>query len=361
MERWPPHTDIMSRPPRDLPAVLRRGPFTTASALALGVPASRLRRSDVRRLRRGVLVWTGATDGGSTVDPALPPRPAAASGADTPWVLASRLTPSEQEILAGVLTAAPDATASHLTAARLTGLWLPTRLAADRTLHVTRPPGTANSAPAGVRMHRRRPTSEGAQLVRGPGPPLDGPIPVTGPARTWRDLASLLDLAELVVLGDRLVCSSGPERADPLCSRAALVQAAARPGQRHAVLARDAAALVRDGAHSPPETRLRLALLDAGLPEPELQLEVWDPAFSRSRPATADLGWRRHGVVLQYEGAGHDDPVQVRRDTLRDAAFQRRGVVVIRAAAADLAEGFRGTTALAEAALRRRGWTPGRE
>jgi hypothetical protein len=94
---------------------------------------------------------------------------------------------------------------------------------------------------------------------------------------------------------------------------------------------------MRIGADSFPETFLRLALLDAGLPEPELQLRI-DPDNDRS-PA-ADMGYRRHRIAIQYDGAHHRTRDQQSRDNRRDAAFVNMGWAYLKANADDLAGGF---------------------
>ena len=72
---------------------------------------------------------------------------------------------------------------------------------------------------------------------------------------------------------------------------------------------------MRVGVDSPRETRLRLALVDAGLPEPEVQCRL-DPS-NRHAP-TVDLGYRPWRLALQYEGEHHRTAEQQARDVLRD-------------------------------------------
>jgi hypothetical protein len=93
--------------------------------------------------------------------------------------------------------------------------------------------------------------------------PRDG-LMLTSPVRTFIDLAACTDLTDLVSAGDSLVrrTGTGPE----LFRNAA----AARTGARGIRLAREAAELIRTGVDSPMETRLRLLLLLAGLPEPQV-------------------------------------------------------------------------------------------
>lgn len=94
-------------------------------------------------------------------------------------------------------------------------------------------------------------------------------IPLTDPDRTFLDLAAHLELVDLVVLGDSLVqhTSITPE---------GLVAAAGQTKRRWARRARRAAALVRSGVDSPMETRLRLLIVLAGLPEPEVNHIIRD-------------------------------------------------------------------------------------
>ncbi|WP_427129644.1 hypothetical protein [Pseudarthrobacter sp. S9] len=94
---------------------------------------------------------------------------------------------------------------------------------------------------------------------------------------------------------------------------------------------------MRVGSDSFPETFLRLALLDARLPEPELQLRL-DPYDERS-PA-ADLGYRRFRIAIQYDGAHHLTREQQSRDNRRDEAFRGAGWAYFEANADDLADGF---------------------
>lgn len=103
-------------------------------------------------------------------------------------------------------------------------------------------------------------------------------IPVTSIERTWADLAALLPrgtVDELVVAGDGIVKHpwSPWGRQAPLTTverlRAALQRAGRYKGVR---TARDALDLIRLGSDAATETKMRLALVHAGLPEPELQL-----------------------------------------------------------------------------------------
>ncbi len=81
------------------------------------------------------------------------------------------------------------------------------------------------------------------------------------------ELASLLTLVDLVVVGDHLVRRRRTTCAD-------LVAWCAQSSDRGAQAARRAAAYVRDRVDSPMETRVRMLIVLAGIPEPEVNLTV---------------------------------------------------------------------------------------
>ena len=117
-----------------------------------------------------------------------------------------------------------------------------------------------------------------------------------------------LDLVDLVAAGDWLVRLT-------LTTPEELVRAAdvARgPATRHA---RRAALLVRGGVDSIQETRLRLALVLAGLPEPEVNPSVQAKGRLVGRVDLLLRSWR---TVIEYEGDQHRlDRRQWNRDVWR--------------------------------------------
>ncbi len=82
-----------------------------------------------------------------------------------------------------------------------------------------------------------------------------------------------------------------------------------------------------------------MVLIDAGLPEPELQLRLVPGDLCS--PA-ADLGYRQHRLALQYDGAHHRTPAQQSRDNRRDEVFNAAGWRYFKFNADDLANDFRG-------------------
>lgn len=285
-----------------LPESLTLTPFTVYESRALGIPPKRLRAHDL-------------SDGGRLI-----------------YLPAGR----QLEIVerARVLAAAtPGAWASHETAAVLTRLGLPPWLGECPTIHLSKPHELPRVRRAGVTGHRVR-------LIPGELTDVDG-IPVTAPPRTWLDLAAVLPLNYLIAMGDQLIRQPRPSlelRSEPYAYKDGLrLLIRQHPNMKGVEKARLALDEMRVGADSFPETFLRLALLDARLPEPELQLRL-DPEDPRS-PA-ADMGYRRYGIAMQYDGVHHLTREQQTRDNRRDEAFRSAGWAYFKVNADDLAEGF---------------------
>lgn len=148
-------------------------------------------------------------------------------------------------------------------------------------------------------------------------------LPVTTPAQTFMDLAPHLGLVDLVILGDSLVHAE-------VTTEGELMEAAAAMTGRGAVRTRAAAELVRAGAHSPMETRVRLMFHFAGLPEPRSQLRVGDASCTYY----LDLAWPELRTAAEYDGRQHaESPRQWGHDLGRREWLDDHGwrLVVIRA------------------------------
>jgi len=256
--------------------------------------------------------------------------------------------------VAPLLDVTPGAVASHLTAARLLGVPLPWD--APLGVHLSTVDGGNRPVRRGVVGHRLTLLPEDVVT--------SGTLRLTSPRRTWLDLAGLLSHEDLVVAGDHLVNEQrrrfGGAR-KPYCRLADLEAVlASYKGTRHLGKARDAVARVRVGADSAPETKLRLACEDAGLPEPELRYEVLDE--TGWAVAWPDLAFVRWKVAVNYDGRHHLQAQQRRNDLLRDEALAALGWITV-TIDAEIARhvGFGGAAAKIEAALRRGGWAPGIE
>lgn len=197
---------------------------------------------------------------------------------------------------AAILLAPEGAVISHFTAARLWGGRVPdnewTHVAFMRDVRFR---------VRGIKPHRFRRRLE---VVRRHG------LPVTSPEQTFCDMARFLGLVDLVALGDSLVRRKRFSP-DHLVSRAV-----AWDGQFRAEVVL-AARLVRDRVDSAPETAVRLLLVLAGLPEPEVDIRIHDADGTvRFR---LDLGYEEQRLAIEFDGRWHDTPEQRAKDATRRA------------------------------------------
>jgi Protein of unknown function (DUF559) len=302
------------RPVSPLPAHLVSVPFTVSEARAASLSRGRLRSSDLASAGRLLYLPAG-------------------------WEF-------ELPLLARALSAAtPGAWVSHLTAAILLGLWLPAWFQDCRDLHLSKPKSLPQVRRHGVIGHTVLAYDDEIMVWEG--------IRISTPARTWLDLARVLPLQDLVAMGDQVIRQPREElelRYEPWSTVQDLREMLRRhPKMQGIVKARAAVDLIRLGADSAPETFLRLAMMDAGLPEPELQVQIV-PGDSYS-PA-ADLGYRRQRIAIQYDGGHHLTREQQSRDNRRDAAFHFAGWRYFKFNVDDLANEFRRAVAQVRTALR---------
>lgn len=271
---------------KPLPRALQHRSFTVADARALGVPANRLRAADLVSPFRGI----------------RSPRDSATDVATLCRAFAGRMPPGSFFF-------------SHTTAALLWGMPLPRRLQGE-PLHVTVAWPMRAPRVSGVIGHATRSR---------PKVVISAGLPVLSPAEAWRQLSAVLRLDELVEAGDRLL-----GRPYPLCPADEVTMAMKRYGARRgATTLRSAADWIRERVESPRETRVRLLLVRAGLPEPEINVEIVDS--SGRLIAISDLVYRRYKVVVEYEGEHHrTDSVQFARDVDRYNDLADAGWLAIR-------------------------------
>ncbi len=87
------------------------------------------------------------------------------------------------------------------------------------------------------------------------------------------------------------------------------------------------ASLIRTGAESLPETRVRLMMVLCHLPEPEIQVNIGNDDFI----GRVDMLLRPWGTVIEYEGQQHrTESVQWTRDIRRYESMASDGWVVLR-------------------------------
>lgn len=256
----------------DLESAARRrcGVFTIGEARRAGYRPDQIRAAvasgEWRRLRRGIYVTARVW-----VDTADDDR--------ARHLLAA---------VAALLALGPGPVLSHSTAARFHHVVLPRGM--DDVVRLTHPDQWRNGKGYLVAAA----TLQEEDVVAA------GSFTVTGTARTLLDCAREWSLVDAVVAIDAALFEQRVRRSD-------LTAASLR--QSHWLGIGEAARAVglADGrAESPLETRGRLALVEAGLPRPELQVELHGP---RGFLARVDGWYEEAGVALAFDGrVKYDDP-----------------------------------------------------
>ncbi|MDX2376976.1 hypothetical protein M4I32_09220 [Microbacterium sp. LRZ72] len=231
---------------------------------------------------------------------------------------------------------------SHGTALRLHGAPVPFGVAEQ--LHVATHRPAREPRTRGITGHRLQARDDAAGVVDG--------LRVEHPVRAWRQAGASWGALALTQAGDFLLA-----RRRPLATIEELRAEVATMGGTPAL--RRALTQVRVGSESPRETELRLILVAAGLPEPELNVDirVGGATASGRFVARLDLFYRRYGVAVEYDGRQHAaDARQFARDADRWDAIRDADVTLVRILDHHLADGGRAAVAKVRAALRRRGY-----
>lgn len=175
-----------------------------------------------------------------------------------------------------------------------------------------------------------------------------GGLAVTTPERTAFDLARHLPRDLAVTHLDALARATGID------AMQVLLLADRYPRARGLPRARIALPLMDGGAQSPQETRIRLILIDDGLPAPRTQIMVTDG----TNRAVIDMGYDEPRVGFDYEGAHHSEVRdQYVHDIGRAELIDGQGWIDIRVVAE---HSKRFILHRAYKAFERRGWTPPR-
>ncbi len=262
--------------------------------------AGRVRRGELFRLRRGAY----ATDEVAGRESDLRLIEATISQADT------------------------DVVISHLSAAAVHGL--PYYRVRPHRVHLTRPGGTSGGNIRGPVHVHVAPLSAADRTM------IDG-LPVTSLARTTVDVARTLGFRRGVAVADAaLAAGMSPDLLLQTVDTLA--------GFRGIAMARRVAWFADGRSESAGESESRAVLADAGVPEPDLQYEVFDAGELVAR---CDYVWREHRTLGEFDGlvkygrllkpgqTAADVVVaeKLREDRLRDLGWQ-----VVRWIYADLAQ-----------------------
>lgn len=234
-----------------------RQPFPRFRALDAGLPRSLVDSPAFRRLLHGIIV-----------------------DADVPDSALLR-------VKAALACYFDDAYASHASAARVWGVPVQTRPGE----HVTVSEDTHRLRRAGVTSHHR----PGAAVAVRHG------VRVSVLTDLFVELADELSLVELVVAGDWMVRRHGVR------IKELRRVARAAPGRAGRLAAR-AAGFVRTRVDSPMESRLRMLIVLAGLPEPVVNMTVRDVDGEPLR--RFDLSWPEVRVIVEYDGRHHVERIE---------------------------------------------------
>ena len=267
----------MSQP--EIVGRLAAGPFTTAQAIEAGISPTRLQSRDFRQVFRGVWVPQGAED------------------------------TREMRFAAARLVIPPRGRLCGLTAAWLHGADV--HRLDDLDVQVGFAKGERIRSRPGIDVCQE--SLDDADIVV-----LDG-LRVTSPVRTVFDCLRWLKNPEGLVVADSLAHLDLVEVAE--------VRAyfASKRRLRNLRIGERLVDLIEPLSESPMETRTRVRLIDAGLPRPQSQYEVFT-ALGRF-VGRLDLAYPEVRLGVEYDGAEHWK--QRREDDRRRAAIRACGWEVL--------------------------------
>lgn len=232
------------------------------------------------------------------------------------WVTPEQAADPVGRCSAVLATCMPDTVIASITAALLHRLWLPTEI--DRRIHVAAAVPdqrgrlmTRTQRPEIV-AHRFQLRPEDIVLIDG--------VPVTSLARTWRDLAMVFSLPDLVAAGDCALRAGAT--LDELRS---VLEASSR--RHNAARAWTALSLLDARSRSRPESHLRVAVSGGGMPKFEVNV-----AISRKEGgwlAEPDLSLEEAMIALEYQGADHAEVKRMRRDITRSVDVRRNDWAIL--------------------------------
>jgi hypothetical protein len=309
-------------PRYDLPEDLGAA-FRVDTALARGVGEKRLRGSDLVRPFRGVRVRKPATELNDLGEISAWERRLAAT-LDVAREYALRMP--DHEFF------------SHQTAALLWRAPLPRggdglpsfNGAVSEVLHVSVFAPHRLPRGAGVRGHEAQ--ARTSRVVIHP----ESGLRVASPATTWAMMSGVLRHPyDLIAVGDHMIRiprmpGGFPKALPPPLAVMPQMEAVLFSGRRVGKPAlREALPRLRTGSSSRPESWMRVTLVDAGLPEPEIDVDVYAP--DGRFIGCVDGAYVGLKIALEYEGDHHrTDPATWNRDIQKHEDLVAHGWRVIR-------------------------------
>jgi Protein of unknown function (DUF559) len=221
---------------------------------------------------------------------------------------------------AALLTVGPDAVLCGLTAARLHGC----TAASTSPIHVLMRYEQRMKARAELRVHRGWLSDDDVTEIEG--------LPVLALDRTIADLLCSHDRREALACADQAVALH-PESRRAMFIAAVGLRLDQRRDRRGTRQAADLLRLVDGRTESPPESWLRLLVVEAGFPPPAVQYSIFDR--DGALVYRLDLAWPEIRIALEYDGYEAHVGRQA-QDAARDADLARRGWLTVRAAVDDL-------------------------
>jgi hypothetical protein len=302
---------------KELPSILPASGFAVHHALDAGVPISRLNASDTESPFWGVRSELGTVG-------------------DIPSMANAYFS------RIGDL-----AVVSHISAALIWGVPLPPHLAHDRRIHVSVPPSTRAPKARGVAGHHVALHPMDVAMRLG--------VRTTTQTRTLCDLAGYLNEDDLLAVADYLIWRG--RDADERCTLEQIGRAIDRhPTKRGMARLRKIAQIASDHSDSARESKIRYRILDAGLPAPDVNVDLFD-RWGRfiARP---DLSYPKFMMSLDYEGEHHlTNVVQWEKDIHRVPRLEDAGWHHTRISKSDVSNSDEFLSRLTRN-LKDRGWTP---
>lgn len=258
------------------PLILTR-PFTRAQLIGAGLSPQILRRRDFKQVTGSVWVRADGVDDDTAIRAALVLHP-------------------------------EGAVASHFSACRLLGLPVPVH----PFEHVTVFRAEDRRFRPELKSHV---TTRPRQVWRVRG------IQTLDPVTVFIQMAGSLSLVDLVVLGDAIV------RVHDIAPRR-LLKACRRSTDYYSARAAKAAAYVRSHVDSPMESRLRMLIVLAGLPEPRTGAGIRNADGTWRR--RFDLYYEGSRLIVEYDGRQHaTDTKQWLSDLERREELDRAGYRIL--------------------------------